>query len=115
MLVIENFTATSTPGPGGTFNYRASLRVRETGGAGTTITGVTLTVTQTSGVSLSQDVAPAQAFPATGVTANGALDSNTLTFNNVPIAASQLTARITYSGTGGAAATVQATTNVTAG
>lgn len=115
MLVIENFTATSTAGPGGTFNYRASLRLRETGGASVTITGVTVTMTQTSGVSVSQDVPPAQAFSTTSIAASGTLDSNPLTVNSVPIAASQLAVRITYAGVSGGTASVQATTNVTAG
>ncbi len=112
-LVIENFTATSTAGPGGTFNYRASLRVRETGGAAATITGVTLTMTQTSGVSVSQDVAASQAFPSATVTANGTLDSVTLAVDTVPIAASQLGVRITYTSPSGATSTVSASANVT--
>lgn len=114
-LVIENFTATSTAGPGGTSNYRASLRLRETGGAAATISGVTLTMTQTSGVAVSQDVPPAQAFPATTVAANGTLDSNMLAVNAVPVAASQLAVRVTFTGVNGATGTVQATANVTAG
>ena len=114
-LVIENFTATSSAGPGGTFNYRASLRVRETGGATATITGVTLTMTQTSGVSASQDVTTGQAFPSPTVNANGTLDSTTLTVNTVPIAASTLAVRITYTSPNGATSTVSATANVVAG
>lgn len=114
-LVIETFTATSTPGPGGTFNYRASLRLRETGGAAATLTGLTLTMTQASGLTVSRDVAPADAFNATTVAANGTLDSNMLSVTGAPILATQLAAQITYTGPGAANATVQQTTNVTAG
>ena len=115
VLVIENFTATSTAGVAGTFNYRASLRLRETGGGAATITGVTLTLTQTSGVTVSQDVSPAEAFPGTVVAANGTLMSNTLSVNNAPLQASQVAVRIAFTGTGGASSTVQATATVTAG
>jgi hypothetical protein len=114
-LVIDNLAATSTPGAGGTFNYRASLRLRETGGASATLTGLTLTMTQASGVSVSRDVAPADAFPTTTVAANATLDSNTLSVTGAPIQATQLAVRITYAGTAGATSTVQATTTVTAG
>lgn len=113
-LVIENFTASSTPGSAG-FNYRASLRLRETGGAAATITGLTLTVTQTSGVTISQDVAPTQAFPETTVAANGTLDSNTLSVTGAPIQATQLVVRITYTGASGGSRTVEEMTTVTAG
>ena len=113
-LVIENFTATSTAGPAGTFNYRASLRLRETGGGSATLTGLTLTMTQASGVSVSRDVAPAEAFPSTTISANGTLDSNTLSVGGAPIQATHLAVRITYSGAGGTS-TVQATANVAAG
>lgn len=115
MVVIENFTATSSAAGGGTFNYRASLRLRETGGAAATITGVSVTLTQTSGVTVTQDVAPADAFPATTVAANGTLTSNTLSVSGVPIQASQVAVRITYTTATGTTTTVQASTTVTAG
>jgi hypothetical protein len=114
-VAIENFTATSTPGPAGTFNYRAALRLRETGGAGAMLTGVMLTMTQASGVSVSRDVPPAEAFPTTTLAANGTVDSNTLTVTGAPIQATQLAVRITYSTAAGASAAVQATTAVVAG
>jgi hypothetical protein len=114
-LVIENITATSSAGGGGTFNYRASLRLRETGGASATITGVSVTLTQTSGVTVTQDVAPADAFPATTLAANGTLTSNPLNVSSVPIQASQVAVRITYTPAAGMTATVQATATVTAG
>jgi hypothetical protein len=114
-LSIENFTATSTPGAGGTFNYRASLRLRETGGGAATLTGLSLTLTQTSGVTVTREVTAAEAFPATTVAANGTLDSNTLSVSGAPIQASQLAVRITFTGTGGTTGTVQATANVTGG
>jgi hypothetical protein len=113
-IVIENFTATSTAGPGGTFNYRTSLRLRETGGASATLTGLTLTMTQASGVSVSRDVTPAEAFPTTTLAANGTLDSNTLTVTGAPVQATQLAVRITYTAASGAASVVQATVNVVA-
>jgi hypothetical protein len=112
-VTIENFSATSTAGGGGTFNYRASLRLHETGGAGATITGVTLTMTQSSGVSVSQDVPPGQAFPSTTLAANGTLDSNTLTVTGAPIQATQLAVRVTFTAANGSSSSVQATTNVT--
>jgi hypothetical protein len=115
VLVIENFTATSTAGTGGTFTYRASLRLRETGGGAATITGVTLTLTQPSGVTVSQDVSPADAFPGTTVAANGTLTSNTLSVSNAPLQASQVAVRITFTGTVGASSTVQSTATVTPG
>lgn len=114
-VVIENFTATSTTGPAGTFNYRASLRLRETGGASATLTGLTLTMTQASGVSVSRDVPPAEAFATTTLAANGILESNTLTVTGAPIQATQLAVRISYSAAAGASATVQASTTVVAG
>ena len=114
-ISIENFTATSTSAGSGTFNYRASLRLRETGGTSATITGVSLTLTQTSGVTVTRDVAPAEAFPTTTIAANGTLESNTLSVNGVPIQASQLAVRITFSGAGGTTGTVQSGIVVTGG
>lgn len=115
VLAIENFTATSTAGAGGTSNYRTSLRLRETGGAAATITGVTLTVVQSSGVTAARDVPPADAFATTMVAANGTLDSNMLSVSNVPIQASQLRVRIAYSSPNGTSSAVEASTAVTAG
>jgi hypothetical protein len=115
VVVIENFTATSTSGPAGTFNYRASLRLRETGGASATVTGLTLTMTQASGVTVARDVTPAEAFPTATLAANGTLDSNTLTVTGAPVQATQLAARITYTAANGASSSVQTTTNVTPG
>ena len=114
-VVIENFSATSTPGSGGTFNYRASLRLRETGGASATITSVSLTLTQSSGVTVSRDVPPADAFPSVTLAANGTLDSNTLSVGGAPIQATQLAVRITYTGANGGTGAVQAGTTVTSG
>jgi hypothetical protein len=114
-LVIENFTATSMPGPAGTFNFRASLRLRETAGIAATLTGVSLTLTQPSGVTPTREVAPAEAFPAAVVAANGTLDSNTLSVTNAPVQDSQLSVRITFRSSNGATRTVQATTIVTSG
>ena len=111
-LTIENFTATSTSGGGGTFNYRTSLRLRETGGSAATITGVSLTLTQSSGVTVTRDVAPAEAFPTTTIAANGTLDSNILSVTGAPIQATQLAARITFAGTSGATGTVQGMTTI---
>jgi hypothetical protein len=115
VVVVENFTATATSGPAGTFNYRASLRLRETGGASAMVTGLTLTMTQASGVTVARDVAPAEAFSTTTVAANGTLDSNILTVSGAPIQATQLAVRITYTSATGAGSSVQATTNVTPG
>ena len=114
-LGIENFTATSTPGAGGTFNYRASLRVRETGGGAATITVLSLTLTQASGLTVTRDVAAEEAFPATTIAANGTLDSNTLSVSGAPIQATQLAVRITFTNATGTSGTVQATANITSG
>ena len=114
-LVIEDFTATSTAGAGGTFSYRASLRLRETGGATATVTGVSVTLTQASGVTVTQDVPPANAFPATTVAANATLTSNTLNVSNVPLQASQVAVRITYTTAAGTTSTVQASTGILVG
>jgi hypothetical protein len=113
VVIIENFTATSTGGSGGTFNYRASLRLRETGGASATITGVSLTLTQSTGVTVSRDVPPADAFPSVTLAAGGTLDSNTLSVGGAPIQASQLSVRITFTGANGGTGTVQAGTTIT--
>jgi hypothetical protein len=112
-VAIENFVVTGSPGVGGTFNYRASLRLRESGGASATITGVTLVMTTTTGITVSQEVSPTQAFPTTTLAENSTLESNTLTITGAPVEARQLTARITYTAANGTSATVQSTTNVT--
>ena len=111
-VAIENFVVTGAAGGGGTFNYRASMRLRESGGGAATITGVTLTMTTTSGITVSQEVAPSQAFPTTTLAANSTLESNTLSINGAPVQASQLAVRITYTSASGASQSVQATTNV---
>jgi hypothetical protein len=114
-VTIENFSATSTAAGGGTFNYRALLRLRETGGASATITGVSLTLTQTSGVTVTRDVPPGDAFSSVTLAANGTLDSNTLSVTGAPIQASQLAVRITFTGANGGTGTVQAGTTITGG
>ena len=109
--MIENFRATVTQGAG-SVTYRASLTLRETGGVAATVTGVMLTLTQTSGGTASSEVAPAEAFETTTVPANGTLASRTLSITTPPVQASQLTARITFTDANGRTGTVQATTNV---
>ena len=110
---IENFVVTATPGLGGTFNYRASLRLRESGGGVAAITGVRLTMTTSAGINVSQDVSPTEAFSTTTLVANSTLESNTLTITGAPVQATQLAVRITYTAANGTSSSVQATTTVT--
>ena len=111
-LAIENFVATVTPGTG-TVTYRASLTLRETGGVAATVTGVTLTLTQTTGGTASSEVPPTDAFTSTAIAANGTLASRSLSITTPPVQASQLTARITFTDANGRTGAVEATTNVT--
>lgn len=109
-ITIENFTATATPG-GNVITYAISLTLRESAGVGATISGVTLTLTQTSGATAARDFSAVEAFGTTRIAASGTLPSS-VTFTGPPVMASQLAARVTFTDDNGNSGSAQSTTIV---
>jgi hypothetical protein len=112
VIVIENFVATASPPAGGVVTYTVSLRLRETAGVAATLTGVTLTLTTTTGGTISRDYAPTDAFGTNRIAANGSLTSSTFTLAGPPVMASSLAARVAFTDDNGNAGTAQGSTLV---
>src|SRR5687768_10435712 len=93
VIVIENFIATASPPAGGVVTYTVSLRLRETAGVAATLSNITLTLTTTTGGTISRDYSPADAFGTNRIAANGTLTSSTFTLSGPPVMASSLAAR----------------------
>ena len=113
-VTIESFTATYTPAANGPYTYRVAFTLRESAGTGANLGTVTLTLTQSSGVTNSTNYTAVEAFGTTRLAANGTLPTNPVSFTGPPITASQLTARVVFTDDTGRAGTAQATTTVTA-
>jgi hypothetical protein len=111
---IENFTATYTPAPNGTYTYRVAFTLRESGGTGATLSTVTMTLTQSTGATAATDYTAQETFGTTRLAANGTLPSNPVAFTGPPVAASQLAVRVVFTDDTGRAGAAQATTAVTA-
>jgi hypothetical protein len=113
VIAIENFVATaSAPSAAGVVTYTVSLTLRETAGVAATLSGITLTLTTTSGATLSRDHSATEAFGTNQIAANGTLPSMNVSFTGPPVMASSLSARITFTDDNGNTGTAQATTLV---
>ena len=112
VIVIENFAATASPPSGGVVTYTVSLTLRETAGVAATLSGVTLTLTTTTGGTISRDYAAADAFGTNRIAASGTLPSNTFTLSGPPVNASALAARVPFTDDNGNAGAAQGSTLV---
>lgn len=114
-IAIESFVATATPTSSGTITYTVSLTLRETAGVAATLSGVTLTVTTTSGATLSRDYSAAEAFGTNRIAANGTVPSMNVSFSGPPVSASSLAARVSFTDDNGNSGSAQASTLVRSG
>ncbi len=112
VIVIENFAATASPPSGGVITYAVSLTLRETAGVAATLSGVTLTLTTTTGGTISRDYAATDAFGTNRIAASATLPSNTVTLSGPPVNASSLAARIPFTDDNGNAGAAQGSTLV---
>jgi hypothetical protein len=112
VIVIENFAATASPPSGGVVTYTVSLTLRETAGVAATLSGVTLTLTTTTGGTISRDYSATDAFGTNRIAANGTLPSNTFTLAGPPVNASSLAARVPFTDDNGNAGAAQGSTLV---
>ena len=114
VIVIENFVATASPPSGGVITYTVSLTLRETAGVAATLSGVTLTLTTTTGGTISRDYSAADAFSTNRIAANGTLPSNRFTLSGPAVNASSLAARVPFTDDNGNAGAAQGSTLVRA-
>ncbi len=112
VIVVENFLATEAPAIVGQVTYTVSLTLRETAGIAATLSGVTLTLTTTSGSTLSRDYSPAEAFGTNRITANGTLQSGSFSLTGPPLMPQSLAARVTFTDDNGNAGAAQGSTLV---
>lgn len=108
---LAPFDASVTFGPTGAITYRVVLTLRETAGVSATISSVTITLVEHSGVRSTTLVPPADAFQTTTVAGNGTLTSNAISVYGPPLfdltaccpryTVGQIVARVTFTDANG--------------
>jgi len=82
---LAPFNATVTFAATGAVTYRVALTLRETAGINATISSVTITLVEHSGIRSTTLVPPTDAFPMTAIEGNGTLTSNSINVYGPPL------------------------------
>ncbi len=112
-ISIESSTTTAAAPPccaRGAFTYRVWLTLRETAGVGATLSGVTVTVTETSGASVTSRISATDAFGTIRVPPEGTLVSNNISSSGPVSTVSEITVRVMFTDDNGNAGSVQTST-----
>lgn len=107
-IVPSGFTRAEAPA--GAFLYRASLTLREIGGGGAMLGGVTITLTDTSGATAIHQVAAEQVFGTTRLAANGEVMTDAITGTARPRIVARMAVRVSFTGDAGGSGEVEAST-----